>query len=1002
MSSPTSQLKSKFVRAGAGAGKTTALTQYVISSAKLFQKQTGRYPRIVVTTFTRKATQELRERLIRAAFKDEDLQLVDYVSSKSQTLISTLHGVFHLFLKRYGHLLQQDPHFTLLSAPQEHRLVKMAIRESLLADPTNERWLDVFDVQRLSRIVGQYCRVVRMHPSLRPIQLTDLQFDFSERISKWQVRCQSLFTMLRSCEDKAFHEFGVELASALRFLETVTPENFIENVEKMKIPRKPTYREGKSLLSTEDHQMLTQLLSEIKSELSTEALNPVLWVERVERTFAFGEFLESVRTRFEQAKQDQSALTIDDLEIQCLDAQRQVPELASAFSADFDLWLVDEFQDTSPIQVEILRGFMGRQPRFVVGDPQQSIYLFRGARSEVFHQYQNEMKLLAAEQSNLDQNFRSQPKLLEFFNSVFNRLNPQFASMRPGVEDDNGRSVPATVSWLQDASTERDAVVARLVSLVSEGINFRDICVLGRTNLELQELSDAAAKAGLPVYIHQTQGFYERREIQDALALLRWMLNPFDNENLMILLRCPWFQVPDAVLAEAIASRPKVYDVHFRKELRNEPGWVRLMQVRLNLEQKGLLTAFEQAVTDLKLIESALRDDPSGRRESNLWKLVLLLRQKFREPGFVLMQFLREETASLNLEFSEDGDAVSTLEPNRIQFMTVHASKGLQFSHVLLARMGQRPQLCQAEAWMHDEERGFWTVPWPEGESASLQTSWTEQKILERRRDRERLEHQRVLYVALTRAQHSVHLFGCGQPQTDSWGQHLQWLWQRDPGLHNLDNGVSYEVLNEPVSWDQVEQRESRPNKKVRKPFLENQENGTLFNSAHVSVTQLLQKERTPYSRTALIHSSLRGIELHRYLEGLKYDPSLSASKPEFQQALSYLKSLTHPPFAKLLESGFVEWGFQVQSEKGVIEGKIDLLGFHGDEIWIVDYKSGSPSRLQTAQEQLRLYAWCVAQKFAQNPIFLCAVYPFEETCWTEAYSRDGSPEAGKPVSVSS
>lgn len=105
MSSAPFELNHQIVRAGAGAGKTTTLTKTVMETALSFDHSQGRFPRIVVTTFTRKATQELRERLVAGAVATGRNDFLDYVSSRSNLHISTIHGVLSLFLRRYGHLL---------------------------------------------------------------------------------------------------------------------------------------------------------------------------------------------------------------------------------------------------------------------------------------------------------------------------------------------------------------------------------------------------------------------------------------------------------------------------------------------------------------------------------------------------------------------------------------------------------------------------------------------------------------------------------------------------------------------------------------------------------------------------------------------------------------------------------------------------------------------------------------------------------------------------------
>src|ERR1700712_3645685 len=102
VSGPSPQLNLEIVRAGAGAGKTTRLTRQVLDVVAEFLRTEKRFPHLVVTTFTRKATQELRERLMLEAVSHGDFALLEYVSSKSHLSISTIHGVLSLFLSRFA------------------------------------------------------------------------------------------------------------------------------------------------------------------------------------------------------------------------------------------------------------------------------------------------------------------------------------------------------------------------------------------------------------------------------------------------------------------------------------------------------------------------------------------------------------------------------------------------------------------------------------------------------------------------------------------------------------------------------------------------------------------------------------------------------------------------------------------------------------------------------------------------------------------------------------
>ena len=139
--------------------------------------------------------------------------------------------------------------------------------------------------------------------------------------------------------------------------------------------------------------------------------------------FALG-FSQKVRSH----KEAQGMVTLSDLENQVAEILEKSPYLGKIFSENFEFWLVDEFQDTSSQQLKILNHLIGNRPRFVVGDPQQSIYLFRGAEAQIFMEEWERISSTQGRNSLLEVNYRSQGSLLQFFNEVMSPFD-QFSGM---------------------------------------------------------------------------------------------------------------------------------------------------------------------------------------------------------------------------------------------------------------------------------------------------------------------------------------------------------------------------------------------------------------------------------------------------------------------------------------------------------------------------------------------------------------------------------------------
>jgi ATP-dependent helicase/nuclease subunit A len=446
--------------------------------------------------------------------------------------------------------------------------------------------------------------------------------------------------------------------------------------------------------------------------------------------------------------------------------------------------------------------------------------------------------------------------------------------------------------------------------------------------------------------------------------------------------------VSDHVLAEALRDRPKHHYFHFLEALSEEPGVQKLRDLSERSKAEGILTAFEEALKYLGFFENSIALDPTGRMESNLWKLLGRLREEWRRPGFSVLEFVREETATMDLDNDDEGDAVSTLEPNRIHFMTVHAAKGLQFSHVLLPRIGKAPRTSQTAWLMVDERRQICTVPWPsEGDPQKI-SSWTEEKILQQSKALELDEHWRVLYVALTRAKESVHLFMAGSAQKNSWAAELNWLTEKPVGKHGFKD-FHIEVLDRPV--DGADGTSLRSSEVVVRPLF-TKPPVVAANRVRRAVTTLLNQGPSQAEPIDLerLKAAQRGVRLHRHFETFRQRPE---REPLFDRETKFLLALQEPPMQHLLESGQSEWGFQVRSPVGVLEGQMDLVGEVEGIHWIVDYKTGSAKYRQKAMDQLQIYGWCLSQHSPAAKIRLAAIFTSAQICEVQDY-QPSSAEA--------
>ncbi len=999
MSSATPQLKNTILRAGAGAGKTTTLTKTFLQFADDFKNRHQKFPRIVVTTFTRKATQELKERLLKKALEEKRDDLFQFVSSRSQVQISTIHGVLSLFLSRYGSSIGLTPDYSILSEIEVRRHARKIMRKYILENSQLQELLEEYDFQTLESALLQYFSEKIIFPKATFISKLDLQKE-TKKLIDGLGGC--LKNVCLEIESEADNDKWKDYASSLRtFNWSVEDADFAGFFERLQslwdFSTKPQFRKATPPFSLSLNEELEELRDRVDKLLEQPRYRPEFWEKHQKNCELFEELANGFCDDFLKLKLENGFLSMADLETLAYKIMKDSPESAEKFSLEWDFWMVDEYQDTSPVQVELLRKLVGDRPVFVVGDPQQSIYLFRGARSEVFH---DKVKEIEAEDGDVQVklvNYRSSPEVLEFFNHYFTRIGRQFASMTPdpnkekkGPADPVVQVVRTETGEDDEVSAETLAAVSRIQELLNEGVSPEQICVLSRTHRTLEDISKVAQEYGVPLQLHSGSGFYERREVLDALAILKFLVNPHDNANFVALLRSPWLHVSDSELLtychsykhsfwkealRVLDSKPTEHPLHLLKQLQ---AWS---------EERGLSWTLKKALIELGLFDYSARIDSTGRREANLWKVVALLSGEERRPGFNFLDFLDTSLDTLSTdEGGEDSDATPVIEPKRVNFMTVHASKGLQFEHVILPGMGKDPRASFAPMISFQEKTGQWTLKVRDEGSQAMAGSVLADQIVEELRQRESEEFNRVLYVALTRAKSGVTLLWDHKVGKKSWAAQCPL---------NLEEG-----LHEEQDFSYVVRRENPQPRKMAEADLEKKVLRDLWKAPqaeerkkYISVTELVTPEGVGgaefTSRVSQLAPGLaraqQGTNAHRLFEALKYTSYSDLSKfadEDLKKPLEFLATTQELPMLEIIEKGHVEWGFALSYQNSLMQGQIDLWGIVDETLWMVDYKTGSQRYSDTAFKQLEAYTWAVHRmKYLTNvkSVKLAVVYPMDE-----------------------
>jgi DNA helicase-2/ATP-dependent DNA helicase PcrA len=422
--------------------------------------------------------------------------------------------------------------------------------------------------------------------------------------------------------------------------------------------------------------------------------------------------IADVYERYQQRLADSNAMDFDDMLFLTVEVLERFPEARERWQKAFRYVLVDEYQDTNHAQYRLLQ-ILGEKHRNVcaVGDPDQSIYAFRGADIRNILEFERdfgETRTVA-----LEQNYRSTNAILRAANAVI----ANNAERKPKeLWSDLGEGDPVRAIEVEDEHAEARFVAAEIAALVEQGYSGTEVGVFYRTNAQSRVLEDVLVRQGIAYQVIGGPRFYERAEIKDAIAYLQMLDNPFDQVSLLRIANRPRRGIGDTTLARlgswATAQGTSLWEAMKQAEevgisgppLRAVQGFVTLMQSLMSASQElALPELLEQVLArsgTLEALEAERTIEARGRIE-NLQELVGVTREwqaEAAEP--TLSGFLQE------ISLYSDQDAIRG-ESNLVTLMTLHNAKGLEFRAVYVIGMeeGVFPHSRSIEEQGIEEER---------------------------------------------------------------------------------------------------------------------------------------------------------------------------------------------------------------------------------------------------------------------------------------------------------
>lgn len=436
--------------------------------------------------------------------------------------------------------------------------------------------------------------------------------------------------------------------------------------------------------------------------------------------------LGEIYKQYQQRCKQSDTMDFDDLLLQTNILFRDFPDILAKYQQKFNYILVDEYQDTNYAQYLIVKKLSDRHHNIcVVGDDAQSIYSFRGARIENILNFKNdypEYKLYK-----LEQNYRSTTTIVDAANCVISKNKEQIPK-KTFSQNEEGEKIKV-LRALSDKE-EGFQVTNEIFRLANyEQQEYSDFAILYRTNAQSRILEEALRKRNIPYKIYGGQSFYQRKEIKDLLAYFRLTVNQNDEEAFKRIINYPRRGIGDSTV-DKIREIAGKYHVSLWTVLCNldkvagafNSGTLSKLQKFGSLierfrEQIANENAYDAAVIIARssgIIDDLSNDEtPEGvSRKENIQELLNGIKD-FSETAYKegkddkLPAFL-EGVALLT---DQDGDKEG--DQNKVTLMTIHASKGLEFSNVFITGLEEElfpAQQCVTTPAALEEERRLFYV----------------------------------------------------------------------------------------------------------------------------------------------------------------------------------------------------------------------------------------------------------------------------------------------------
>ncbi|MDU5806303.1 MAG: UvrD-helicase domain-containing protein [Peptoniphilus harei] len=685
--------------AGAGTGKTRVLTSRFINIVK----NNINPKKILAITFTKKAAQEMLGRIS----KELVLNNIDF--EESELNVMTIHSFALEILENYSFILGINPNFKILEESEGDYLLEEAAKECLnnLEDESFKNYLLDFKsspFEEKNNFINLYRDFKNNSLDFDDILNKSLNFTETEKSFDDLIRILDEYRSLSGNKFKTFYDNNIDELKSLKIFDNEILNNIEENL-------------GTSTKHNDIIVEIKDLIQELKKDLEEKNKDYYKIIIKI---------LKDIDKNYKKAKEDIRGLDYEDI-ISYAEILLKKPIVKRELVSRYSYILVDEYQDTNEIQNEIIRAFSSSNI-FIVGDPKQSIYAFRGTDLSSYFSFSGSIEARGTSLL-MNKNYRSDGEIISFINEKFKELMDPYDEMEFSYREGGG-------VYLYNSPEISE--IADLAEDFLKKYKAEDIAILSRSNSQIDEIGEVLSARGIR-YNRGERGLEEIEILSLVKNILSAIYSPKEFLEFLSLFNSKLlnFEFKDlvSILNEGINNSEDL--LNYKSSRENIKNFISFLRAT---RKKASYLMIDEVLDELM----DYFYDLGTLRESD-WEYIYRFKEEARnfvENNSNDFRAFERQISSMTFEDLEDG----------INLLTIHKSKGLEFDGLIISHMDKGKKLGNNNRIIVDRDLGL-------GINSDL-SNYSYREISNKLREIDEEEEIRVLYVAMTRAKKELILFG--------------------------------------------------------------------------------------------------------------------------------------------------------------------------------------------------------------------------------------------------